>query len=64
MLGRKKLSDFWNDLKLDNQAKNAQWLLCSNDDIVWVVNRRKDRRFEVKSEDKSALKIRLIFDNR
>ena len=64
MLGRKKLSDFWNDLKLDNQAKNAQWLLCSNDDIVWVVNRRKDRRFEVKPDDKTALKIRLIFENR
>lgn len=61
MLGRKKLSDFWNDLKLDNQAKNAQWLLCSNDDIVWVVNRRKDRRFDVKPGEKTALLVRLIF---
>lgn len=61
MLGRKKLSDFWNDLKLDNLAKNAQWLLCSNDDIVWVVNRRKDRRFDVKPGAKTALLVRLIF---
>jgi tRNA(Ile)-lysidine synthetase-like protein len=63
MLGKKKISDFWNDLKLDNQAKNAQWLLCCKDDIVWVVNRRKDRRFEVKPDDKTALKVRLIFEN-
>jgi tRNA(Ile)-lysidine synthase len=63
MVGKKKISDFWNDLKLDNQAKNAQWLLCCKDDIVWVVNRRKDRRFEVKPDDKTALKVRLIFEN-
>lgn len=63
MLGKKKISDFWNDLKLDKNAKNAQWLLCCNDDIVWVVNRRKDRRFEIKPEDKSALKVSLMFDD-
>jgi len=62
MLGRKKLSDFWNELKLDQQAKNAQWLLCCKDDIVWVVNRRKDRRFEIKPEDKTALMVRLVFE--
>lgn len=63
MLGKKKISDLWNDLKLDNRAKNTQWLLCCNNDIVWVVNRRKDRRFEVKPEDKAALKVWLVFEN-
>jgi len=61
MSGRKKLSDFWTDLKLASQDKNSQWLLCSNEDIVWVVNRRKDRRFDVKPGEKTALLVRLIF---
>jgi tRNA(Ile)-lysidine synthase len=63
MSGKKKISDFWNDLKLDQQAKNSQWLLCCNDAIVWVVNRRKDKRFEANRTNKTALKIQIIFDH-
>jgi tRNA(Ile)-lysidine synthase len=63
MSGKKKISDFWNDLKLDQQAKKSQWLLCCNDAIVWVVNRRKDKRFEANLTNKTALKIQIIFDH-
>jgi tRNA(Ile)-lysidine synthase len=63
MSGKKKISDFWNDLKLDQQAKKSQWLLCCNDAIVWVVNRRKDQRFEANLTNKTALKIQIIFDH-
>ena len=44
MTGSKK---FLNILKTKNipQPKAAQWLLCSGNDIVWIVGKRADRRF-------------------
>ena len=60
MVGRKKLSAFFKDIKLNSEERKSQLLLCVNDDIAWVVNRRIDRRFEVKPEDKTVVQIQLI----
>ncbi len=60
MLGRKKMSDYFKDQKLSSEAKKMQLLLCVENDIAWVVNRRIDKRFAVKEGDKSMIRVRLV----
>ncbi|MDG1823657.1 MAG: tRNA lysidine(34) synthetase TilS [Flavobacteriaceae bacterium] len=45
MTGSKKVSKYFKDEKYTATEKAAQWLLCSGNDIVWVVGKRADRRF-------------------
>ena len=51
MKGKKKLSDFFSDLKLDNFTKNEIPVLCHNDEIIWVVGYRADNRYRVENKD-------------
>jgi len=60
MLGRKKMSDYFKDQKLSSEAKKMQLLLCVENEIAWVVNRRIDKRFAVKDGDKSMLRVKLV----
>ena len=57
MKGKKKLSDFFNDNKLSLPEKESTWLLCSGNDIVWIVNRRADNRFAITDPSQKILKI-------
>lgn len=57
MKGKKKVSKYFKDEKMDLIAKEEQWLLCSGDDIVWILGRRADERFKVKATTKEILKI-------
>ena len=41
----KKVSKYFKDEKYTATEKAAQWLLCSGNDIVWIVGKRADRRF-------------------
>ncbi len=59
MSGKKKLSKYFKDEKLSLIEKDRTWLLCSKDDIVWVVGRRADNRFKVTDKTKQILKIEL-----
>ncbi|MBD1262048.1 tRNA lysidine(34) synthetase TilS [Maribacter polysiphoniae] len=59
MQGRKKLSKFFKDEKMDVFSKEKQWLLCSDTDIVWVVGKRLDNRFKITPSTKKILKITL-----
>jgi len=54
MQGKKKLSKFFKDEKYSLLEKENQWLLCSGEDIVWIVGKRPDRRF-LKSADTKQL---------
>jgi tRNA(Ile)-lysidine synthase len=45
MTGKKKLAKFFKDEKMSAQEKEQQWLLCSGDEIVWVVGKRINRKF-------------------
>lgn len=58
--GKKKLAKFFKDEKIDVFAKQAQWLLCSGDDIMWVIGRRADERFKVKESTEEILRIEII----
>jgi tRNA(Ile)-lysidine synthase len=60
MTGKKKLSKYFKDVKLSLLDKEHVWLLCSENDIVWVLNHRVDERFKVTDKTKSILKIQII----
>ena len=50
----KKLSDFFIDEKYSILDKQSQWLLCSGDDIVWIVGKRIDDRYKIETQTKKA----------
>ena len=52
MKGRKKLSDFFKDLKLNLIEKEEIEILCCNGMIMWVVGVRADDRFKVAPQDR------------
>ncbi|HUH47749.1 MAG TPA: tRNA lysidine(34) synthetase TilS [Arenibacter sp.] len=59
MIGKKKVSKFFKDSKLDAFSKESQWLLCSGDNIVWIIGKRADDRFKVTERTHRILKIIL-----
>ena len=60
MRGRKKLSDFFADQKMNRWEKLRQPLLCAGESIVWVVGRRTDDRFRVGEETKMIFSVKKI----
>ena len=59
MNGKKKLSKFFKDEKFSLVDKLNCWLLCSNNEIVWVINKRFDDRFKVTKTTTNILKLTL-----
>ncbi len=58
MNGRKKLSDYFVDLKLSVLDKEKIWLLCdAKDNILWIIGYRIDNRFKVTETTKNLIKI-------
>jgi len=49
MHGKKKISDFFTDQKFSILEKENTWLLCSENDIVWVVGWRIDEHYKLTS---------------
>lgn len=59
MESKKKLSKFFKDEKLSMLEKENIWLLCSNQEIVWILNYRADNRFKITNNTQHILKILL-----
>lgn len=59
MKGFQKLSDFFINQKLNLHQKEQQWLLCSGNDIIWVIGLHTDNRYKITAETKYVLEIRL-----
>ncbi|MDR1860089.1 MAG: tRNA lysidine(34) synthetase TilS [Bacteroidales bacterium] len=59
MLCFKKLSDFFVNEKLSLPEKEACWLLCSGNDIVWIAGYRIDDRFKITVETKNILRVKI-----
>lgn len=59
MSGKKKLSKYFKDEKLSLFDKENIWLLCSDEDIIWILNHRADERFKVIENTKDILKIEI-----
>jgi len=62
MTGKKKMSDFFIDKKLNLLEKENCWLLTSEDQIVWVIGYRIDDRFKIDDNSKKMIKISLSKD--
>ena len=60
MVGKKKLSKYFKDEKIDIISKEKQWLLCSGDEIVWVIGKRSDNRYKVLENTKNILRFTYI----
>ena len=59
MKGDKKLSDFFIDLKLSVFEKENVLLLCSQDQIVWVLGHRIDDRFKLVKNTQKVYLVKL-----
>ena len=59
----KKVSDFFIDEKYSILAKQKQWLLCSEDDIVWIVGNRIDDRYNIETHTKKVYIAELLKEN-
>lgn len=57
MQGKKKVSKYFKDEKFSQIDKQNQWLLCSNDEIIWIINHRADERFVATNKTKNILKL-------
>jgi len=57
--GKKKLSKFFKDEKMSLLEKENTWLLCSNNEIIWVIGKRLDERFKVTKQTSKLLKIKF-----
>jgi tRNA(Ile)-lysidine synthase len=56
----KKVSKLFKDEKLSLIEKKNTWILCSGDQIIWVIGIRADHRFRTVDATKNILKIELI----
>ena len=58
MQGKKKLSKYFKDEKISVIEKEKIWLLCTADnEIIWVINHRQDRRFLASSATENSVQI-------
>lgn len=58
MTGKQKLSDYFSNNKYSRFEKENAWLLCSGNDVLWIVGERTDNRFRVESTTKQVLKVK------
>jgi len=59
MKTKKKVSDFFTDLKIDLLEKQKIRLLCAGEQIVWVVGYRADERFRIDADTEWYYKISI-----
>ncbi|WP_317132398.1 tRNA lysidine(34) synthetase TilS [Tenacibaculum aiptasiae] len=60
MMGKKKLSKYFKDEKISVFDKKNIWLLCSDDnEIIWIIGKRQDRRFLSSNSTTQLLRITI-----
>ena len=57
MKGKKKLSKYFKDEKMSLLDKSSVWLLCSENQIIWIINKRQDDRFKTTENTTKILQI-------
>jgi len=58
MKHRKKLSDYFSDHKFSIPDKENTWLLCTGNDIAWIIGHCVDDRFKITNTTKEVAIIR------
>jgi tRNA(Ile)-lysidine synthase len=56
---RKKLQDFYVDIKVPRDERNRVPLILSGEDIIWVIGYRGDERFKVTAETKKIVRFEV-----
>ena len=59
MKGKKKLSDFFSDQKINLLEKKKIWLLLSGDQIVWIIGKQIHDHYKITPDTKSILLIEV-----
>jgi tRNA(Ile)-lysidine synthase len=59
MKGKKKVSKYFKDEKFSLIDKENALLLCSGEDIIWVIGHRADDRFKVTEVTKNILQLTI-----
>ena len=59
MTGKKKISKYFKDEKYSLLDKDNQWLLCTDDQIIWVIGKRADQRFLAQTNTLKTIQIAL-----
>lgn len=55
MKGKKKISDFLIDQKVEMIDKSKVWVLCSGEEIIWVVGHRMSEKAKIDSNTKKVI---------
>jgi tRNA(Ile)-lysidine synthase len=63
MKGRQKLSDYFSDHKFNLLEKEKTWVLCSKNDVFWIIGHRTDNRFRINEKTKTAFIINFSGKN-
>ena len=58
--GKKKVSDFLIDAKVNRKEKERTMVLTSGNDIAWLIGYRIDERFKINASTKQYLEIKVI----
>ena len=61
MKGRKLVSDFLTDRKVNRLRKAETFVATCGDDIIWLIGYRSDNRFRVTEETKRILKLSVVW---
>ena len=59
MTNRKNVSDFLAEQKVASKEKPRRLVVCSGDEIVWVVGLRIDERFRIKDNSNNIIKLKV-----
>jgi tRNA(Ile)-lysidine synthase len=59
MDGKKKLSKYFKDEKYSLLDKENQWLLCSENQVIWIIGKRADNRFIADEHTQLIIKIEI-----
>lgn len=60
MRGKKKLSKYFKDEKFSLVDKENTWVICSNNNIIWILGMRMDERFKITDSTRNILELELI----
>ena len=58
MNGHRKLSDYFTDHKYTLSRKQNTWLLCSSEEIVWIIGERASDNYKISSDTRRVLEIK------
>ena len=59
MKGKKKLSKYFKDEKYSLLDKENQWLLCNEENIIWIIGKRSDNRYKLTQPTNTIIKFTL-----